>query len=357
MVMNTGMRSPATGDTVRGANSPDGFATPAHPVLLLTRRDIAALMKPEDYLAPVEEAFRCLADGRADLPLPMHIASASGGFHVKGCGVQLDRALVAVKLNANFPDNTQCGLPAIQGVVLLCEGEHGSVLAVMDSIEITSRRTAAASALAARHLARSDASVVAICGCGTQGRAHLEVLAETMAPARVLVWDVDQERAQRFATHACRDLGLDVSAVRDVADATRPADVIVTVTSARTPFLTRDGVSPGAFIAAVGADNPDKGEIAPQLMARAKVVVDVLAQCISMGDLHRAIDAGAMTCEDVHAALGDIVTGRKPGRASAGEVIVFDSTGAAALDATCAAEIHRRAAERGIGTSIAFGMR
>jgi ornithine cyclodeaminase/alanine dehydrogenase-like protein (mu-crystallin family) len=118
--------------------------------LILGRREIAALMRPQDWLAAVEAAFRALADGDADLPLPMHIPAVDAAFHVKGARMLLEgAAYVAVKVNGNFPHNPErTGLPTIQGAVLLCDGADGSLLAVMDSIEITLRRTAAASALA-----------------------------------------------------------------------------------------------------------------------------------------------------------------------------------------------------------------
>src|SRR6185436_10955274 len=135
--------------------------------------------------------FRSYANGRASVPMPMHIPVENGGFHAKGALVVLDRAYVAVKVNGNFPGNPQRnGLPTIQGVVLLYDADDGSLLAVMDSIEITLQRTAAASALAARYLAREDANSIAICGCGEQGRAQLKALASVTSVRRVLAWDL-----------------------------------------------------------------------------------------------------------------------------------------------------------------------
>src|SRR5438132_402880 len=263
------------------------------PALILTRNEIAGLMRPRDYLAAVEAGFRSYAAGSAHVPMPMHITARDGGFHVKGASVVLDRTYVAVKLNGNYPDNPRRnGLPTIQGIVLLCDASDGALLAAMDSIEITLRRTAAASALAARFLARRDAASIAICGCGEQGRAQLAALTEVMVIKRARVWDMDGEKARDFADDVRRSQGLDITAVSKIGDATRESDVIVTATTARTPFLTRDIVPPGAFVAAVGADSPEKSELAPELMANATIVVDVLAQSATMGDLHHAIDAG-----------------------------------------------------------------
>ena len=326
------------------------------PVLILRRSEVAALMNPAAYLAAAEAAFRSYANGDASVPMPMHIPVQSGGFHVKGALVILDRAYVAVKLNGNFPGNPQRnGLPTIQGVVLLCDATDGSLLAVIDSIEITSRRTAAASALAARYLAREDASSIAVCGCGDQGRAQVTALAEVVSPRRVRVWDIDIERARDFAREMHEALGLEVIAVPTVRDATWQSDIVVTATSAQTPFLTMECVSPGTFVAAIGADSPHKSELAAELLVGSKIVVDVLAQCIVMGDLHHAIDAGLVTSADVHAELGDLVIGRKPGRTNPEEITVFDSTGVAIQDVASAAWVYQRAIARNVGTFIPLG--
>jgi alanine dehydrogenase len=326
------------------------------PALILRGSEIAALMDPAAYLAAVEAGFRCYASGSASVPMPMHIPVQDGGFHAKGARVVLDRAYVAVKVNGNFPGNPQRkGLPTIQGVVLLYDADDGSLLAVIDSIEITLKRTAAASALAARYLARRDANCVAICGCGEQGRAQLAALAEVVLLKRAFAWDLDMEKAREFAREMHEALGLEVTGVQNVCDATRWSDIIVTATSAQTPFLTKECVSPGTFVAAVGADSPHKNELTAELLAGSKIVVDLLAQCVVMGDLHHAIDAGLVTSTDVHAELGDLVIGRTPGRTNPEEITVFDSTGVAIEDAASAAWVYQRAVARTVGTSIQLG--
>jgi ornithine cyclodeaminase/alanine dehydrogenase-like protein (mu-crystallin family) len=135
-------------------------------------------------------------------------------------------------------------------------------------------------------------------------------------------------------------------------EATLGAHVIVTCTTARAPFLNVGDVSPGVFIAAVGADNPEKSEMAPALMAEASVVADVLAQCAVMGDLHHAIAAGAMTADRVRAELGDVVVGTKRGRSRDDEIVIFDSTGTAIQDVASAAIVYERARERGVGMVV-----
>ena len=281
----------------------------------------------DGYLDAAEAAFRAHAEGRAAVPMPMHIPVEGGGFHAKGALAILDRPYVAVKVNANFPGNPQRGLPTIQGVVLLFDAGDGRLLAAYDSMELTARRTAAASALAALHLARADSKSIAICGCGAQARAQLEAIRRVMPIERLLAWDIERAKAEAFA----REHGGEA-----VAEIPR-ADIVVTCTSSTKPFLARRHVAPGTFIAAVGADNPHKSEIDPDLFAATKVVCDLVSQASVMGDLHHAIDAGKATVRSVHAELGDLVTGRKPGRTDPAEITLFDSTGVAIQDVAAAA--------------------
>ena len=326
-------------------------AIAARPVMILSRSDVAALMTPADYLEAVEVGFRAVHDGTADVPTPWHVETDDGGFHGKGARLQLDRPYVALKLNGNFPCNPASnGLPTIQGAILLCDGATGSPLAIMDSIEVTLRRTAAATALAARHLARTESSTVLVCGCGDQAAAQLDALRDVLTLKRGFAWDRDRSRAERLSSE-----GLDIEVAADLRFAALQSDIIVTCTAATEPFLKADMVEPGTFVAAVGADNPHKNEVHPDLMAKTLVVPDSLAQCAMMGDLHHAIKAGAMTAADIHAELPQVVGGTRPGRTGEGQITLFDSTGSAVQDVASAVRIYRRALAAGAGRTIMLG--
>jgi len=240
-------------------------------------------------------------------------------------------------------------------VIVLSDAESGTPLAIMDSARITELRTAAATAVAVRHLARSDASRVVLIGCGAQAPSHLRALREVRTISRLALIDRDPARAQRLAQWASAELGLPAEVSTSPADAVPSCDVCVTCTPSTRPVLMADMVRPGTLVAAVGADNPSKHEIDPRLMATSKVVVDSLDQCASMGDLHHALEARVMRREDVHAELGDIVAGARPGRESDDEVIVFDSTGTALQDVAAAALVFERAiaSARGIDVELA----
>ena len=320
------------------------------PTLLFTRRDVAALLGLDECIAAVERAFALHAEGRTLPPGVLGIHAGEGGFHIKAAGLELGRRYFAAKTNANFSSNpARHGLPAIQGVVALFDADTGTPLALMDSIEITLVRTGAATAVAAKHLARPDARVATICGCGNQGRVQLRALARVLPLERAYAFDADPAQAERFARELSVELGFEVSPADDLTGAVRRSDVCVTCTPARRAFLRRADVAPGTFIAAVGADSEDKQELEPELLASSAVVVDVVEQCATLGELHHALAAALMTRADVRAELGEVVAGRKPGRVSRDEVIVFDSTGTALQDVAAAAAVYEKARKVGRG--------
>jgi alanine dehydrogenase len=325
-------------------------------VLVLTRRDVGALLDLTVCIGAVERAFRLHGEGKTAAPGVLGIPVERGGFHIKAGVLELGRRYFVVKTNANFPDNPgRNSLPTIQGVIVLADAERGTPLAVIDSMEITTLRTGAATAIATQHLARPETRTATIVGCGTQGRMQLRAVSAVRRLERVYVCDRDLAIARRFAREMAAALGLDVEATADLAGAAARSDVIVTCTPSRVPVLGPDDVRPGTFVAAVGADNPEKHEIAPALLAASRIVVDVIEQAATIGDLHHALVAGVLTRADVHAELGEVVAGRKRGRCSPEETIVFDSTGMALQDVAAAAAVYERAMQAGRGLPVALG--
>ncbi len=323
--------------------------------LLLKRQDIISLLSLSDYVQIVEDAFRLYAEGKTLEPGLLHIDAPTGEFHIKGGGLQLKRTYCGVKVNAGFFQNrARFGMPNIQGTIILCDGENGYPLALMDSIEITLNRTGATTAVAAKYLARPDSCVATICGCGVQGRIQLRAIKLVLPIEKVYAFDSDPAAAEAFASDMSQELDIEVSAVPDPGGAVARGDVCITCTPARRYFLERAHVTAGMFIAAVGADSPGKHELEPALLASSTVVVDLLEQCVKVGELHHALTAGLVTADDVHAELGDVVAGRKPGRTSDDEIIIFDATGTALQDAAGAAAAYERALEAGKGTYFDF---
>jgi len=323
--------------------------------LLLTRKDVAELMNIQEYIDAVELAFRMYGEGKTAPPGILGVHANDGGFHIKAGILELQRPYFAAKVNANFPHNPQrLRLPTIQGMIALCDAENGCLLALMDSMEITIQRTGAATAVAAKYLARSDSRTVTICGCGNQGRVSLQALSQIFALDQAFAFDIDASQSQKFASNTSLELGITVNSADQLGEAVAASDIVVTCTPSHQFFLNAGVVQPGTFIAAVGADSETKHELDPTLLAKNKLVVDILEQCETIGELHHAIDDGLMSREDVHAELGQVVAGLRTGRESSKEVIVFDSTGMALQDVISAATVYERAMNRGLDRSIKF---
>ena len=323
--------------------------------LVLQRHEIAQLLTIEDCIAAVEHAFRVYGQRRAAAPGMLAFHAREGAFHIKAGFLELERSYFAAKVNGNYPGNGErFGLPTIQGVIVLCNAENGSPLAVMDSMEITARRTAAASAVAAKYLARPESAVVTVCGCGVQGYAQVRALSSVLPLRKVFAYDKDLERARGFAQQMGSELQVDISVARDLARAVGESDVCVTCTTSRVPVLMKADVPEGMFVAAVGADHPEKQELDPALLSAATVVTDVTEQCAAIGDLHHAVMSRVMQSSDVQAELGEVVAGCKPGRRSSAEVIVFDSTGMALQDVAAAAVGYEKAIAAGVGLWVDF---
>ena len=237
-------------------------------MLFLDRQDVRALLPIADCMAAVERAFAAHATGKLPAaPGVLGVHLADGGFHVKTATIGSDPGYYAAKINANFPANPdRHGWPTIQGLIGLFDSATGRPLALLDSVEITILRTAAASAIAARHLARADAAILAICGCGVQGRAHLRALKHVRRIQRVLAYDRDPARVQQFIRQMTPETHVEIEPAEDLAVAVRASDICVTCTPAREPFIGVDDVRAGQFIAAVGADSEEKQELDPEIL-------------------------------------------------------------------------------------------
>jgi len=318
--------------------------------LVLTNSEIAPLLNLDECIAAVEQAFKSYGEGKAIPPGILGMHARDGGFHIKAGFLEHEKSYFAAKMNANFPHNKKrFGLPTIQGVIILCDGENGYPLAVMDSIEITIQRTGAATALAAKYLARTDSTIITICGCGNQGRIQLRSLLRVRPLKHAFVYDIDARQAQLLADEFSNELVVERIIGENLPESVRKSDICVTCTPSREYFLNRHDVAPGTFIAAVGADSEEKQELDPTLFISNKIVVDVLEQCAAIGDLHHAIKKGLVKKSNVYAELGEVVAGMKPGRISNDEIVIFDSTGMALQDGAAAVLVYEKALDTGVG--------
>jgi len=323
--------------------------------LLFNRSDVRELLSLAECIDTVEKVFHRQGEGKIPPSGILGVRTQTGGLHVKTAYLSGAKKYIVAKLNTNFPQNyARFGKPTIQGVIVLYDADNGRLLAVLDSMEVTIRRTAAATAVAAKYLARQNSSVATICGCGEQARAQLRALCLILSLRKVYAFDIDSSASLRLAAQLSRELPIDIEAVPSLPGAIRSSDVVVTCTPATEFFVHKEDVAPGTFIAAVGADDSHKNEIDPALLASAKVVADSLEQVCTIGDTHHAIARCLMRKEDVYAELSEVVAGKKAGRINETDIIVFDSTGVAVEDAAAATVVYEKALITGIGNYFEF---
>jgi alanine dehydrogenase len=326
-------------------------------LLVLDDDAVYALYPLHEAIDVMAEALRALSAGRVQQPLRVVVrAGRDEAFAVMpACVTASGRGAAAfgakaIALRAQGPAR---GLDTVLGVVVIFDPDTGLPLAVLDATSVTAIRTAAASALATKVLARPDAGVLAILGTGAQARSHLRAMALARPLRHVRVWGRSPDGARAFARWACEQVSAPVVEAPDVAAAVAGADLICTTTASGEPILDVAAVSAGAHINAVGAAFHDRRELASDLVTRAAVFVDSREAALAeAGDLIAAIRQGAFQPEGIRAELGEVLLGRRPGRADGAEVTVFKSVGLAVEDVMSGLAVVRRARERGAGVEV-----
>lgn len=324
--------------------------------LLLSRHEVANLLTIDECMIAVESAFKMFAEGKAGPPKVIGLHALHGGLHIKAGIMHLNGNYIVAKMNSNFPGNPEKNrLPTIQGAIAVFNADNGSLLALLDSIEITIMRTGAATGIAAKYLSRKNATRIAIIGCGNQGLISLNAIAAHRDLELVYLCDTNPSQVEKLSkqiSNLYKDI--QIVCVTNIQSSLKDSDIIVTCTTSKTPIVDRQDVKAGTFIAAVGCDNEDKSEIHPNLISKSKLVTDFTDQCAAFGDLHHAIDQGFVTKSHVHAELGQIIAGQKCGRENDEEIIVFDSTGTALQDVAAASIVYERALANGAGKQFNF---
>ena len=327
-------------------------------VLVLREGEIRALLDPGACIQAMEQAFAAYATGKAQLPpvINLEVPEHRGEVHIK-TGHLSGRPYYAVKIASGFYDNTALGLPGSNGMVLVFDSRTGVPAAfLLDNGFITDLRTAAAGALAAKYLARKRVNTVAVIGSGAQARYQTKMFSLVRSFHELRVWGRSREKAEACVADL-RQAGISGQAVfvtaSSVEHAVGQADVVITVTASRQPLVRAEWLAPGATIIAVGSDGPDKQELDVQVLARAdRIIADSLPQCLRLGEIHHAVEQGAITKEKVSAELGEIAVGLKPGRTKDEELIVCDLTGVGVQDVAAASLVMERALAAGAGEKL-----
>jgi ornithine cyclodeaminase len=266
--------------------------------------------------------------------------------------------VMGLKVVSVFPGNHGTEYDSHMGAVMIFETKHGQPLALMDATEITAIRTAATSGVATRLLARQDAGDLAILGTGTQARTHLEAMGHCRKLRRVRVWSRNPEHALRFAERESRAHGIKVETMATVKAAVGGADIICTATASPDPILLGEHLSPGAHINAVGSSVPFTRELDTAAVVQSRLFVDRRESTLNeAGDFLFPKKEGAIDDAHIRGEIGQILTGKIPGRTSPEEVTLFESLGLAAEDVSAADHIYRKAIEKGMGTLVELGGR
>lgn len=319
--------------------------------LWLSEADVRAVLSLPDCIDAMQHALAAFSTGQVYQPVRTAFELRPRTFFALMPAYQADHGVLGAKLVSVIPENAARNLPTHLAAISLFDPEDGQLLAVMDGRWITELRTAAASALSTRHLARADASTLAILGSGVQARSHLKALSLVRNFRDVRVWSPTPEHVRAFVD----EMGQSTRATSTAADAVRGADVVVLATNAIAPAIDDAWVDPGAHVIAIGACRPSQREIDPALVARARLVVDSRDAALQeSGDIVQAISEGRITPEQAHLELGEILAGHKPGRQNNQEVTLFKSLGLAIEDVAAAALTYRRAKSANRGLRVEF---
>lgn len=324
--------------------------------LWLTRHDVETLLDMPAAIEAVADAYRLIYQGQAELPVRSNILVArhAGSLMTMPAYLGGDVDALGAKLITFYDTNpAQRGLPAIQGKVVLFDPQTGSLQAIIEAGLLTAMRTGAAGGVAARHLARADARTLTIFGSGAQAPYQVEAVLCERPIERVFVLSRAPANAETLAAHLTQRFGVTVQAATDVEEAVQAADILVTATSAHDPLFDGALLRPGVHISGIGSHLPHAREVDITTLRRAKVVVDQASACLAeAGDLIQPVRAGLYDPGRIHAEIGAIIAGDRPGRADAAEITFFKSVGLAAQDVAVARVVCRKALEQGAGVQL-----
>jgi alanine dehydrogenase len=322
--------------------------------VLLSEQDVRIVLSMHDLIDAMEGALVRFSSREVAQPLRTVIEV---GLQRAFVGVMpafiADPAALGTKVVSVFGSNTAVGLPTHLATIVLLDPMTGELLAIMDGRFITEARTAAVSAVSAKHLARPDASKLAIIGSGVQARSHLEAMALVRELRDVRVWSRSEENRAAFAREMRPRVDAPVRATASAQEAVDGADLIVLATASREPVVRSEWIAEGAHVCAVGACRPDQREMDTELVRRGRVFVDSRTGALAeAGDIVIPLKAGAFDETHLAGELGEVAMGNVTGRTSSDQVTIFKSLGMAVEDVAAAHLAYVKAAERGLGRGI-----
>lgn len=321
---------------------------------LLTEEHVRSLLTMDELITAMESAVARFSAREVLQPVRtvLTVGPTRAYFGLMPAYIE-QPARLGAKLVTVFNDNHTRGLPSHLATIVLLDPDTGALIALMDGRYITESRTAAVSAVSARHLARADAGTLAIIGSGVQARSHLEAYAAVRALREVRVWSPNPRSRERFVHEMTRHAGVRISGSGSAEQAVRGADLIVLATSSPTPVVEDDWIAAGAHVVCVGACRPDQREMDPALVARGRLFVDSRAAAlVESGDVVMGMREQRFGEAHIAGELGELVLGRVAGRTANADVTIFKSLGMAVEDVVTADLVLRRAIETGAGTEL-----
>lgn len=320
---------------------------PTHQTLILTRRDVSQVLDIKQSIVSVEKVFKEYALKKAFMPpkVYLRVDKYHGDFRAMPAFSDGLKAACVKWVNVH-PGNKSIGLPTVMGVIILSDPKTGFPLCIMDGTYVTSIRTAAAGAVAAKYLARKDSKIVALVGCGVQAGSQLLALKEVVKIREVYVYGPEEKLIKNFIKDVKKFCPCPIFASKNVESCVKDADIIVTTTPSRKPLVYLKWLKKGVHINAIGADAKGKQELQADILKKASVVIDDWAQASHSGEINVPLSRGAITKKNITATMGEVVCGAKVGRRSLKDITVFDSTGLAIQDVAVASLVYRAALKR-----------
>jgi len=326
------------------------------PITILTEADIRSCLDlDEEAFSAVADGFTSLAAGEVTVPpiVRIDVPDHEGEVDIKTAYVRgLDS--FAIKIAAGFFQNYRLGLPTGSGMMVLVSARTGRPEAVLlDNGYLTDVRTGAAGALAARHLARKRVETAGVIGSGMQARYQIRALKQVRDFRRLMVYGIVPDQVEEYAAEMASVLGVEVVKAANAETVVRNSDVVVTCTPAKEPYLKAEWLHPGLHITAMGTDSEDKQELYADALGRADLLVcDRKSQSFRLGEFHNGLEAGVISRDDPIIELGELTSGREPGRKSDKEITICDLTGVGVQDTAIALLAYQKAMERDLGLQI-----
>ena len=321
-------------------------------VLWLTQEEVKSVMDMHSDMQVVERAFRQHGLGKVQMPPKSYLYYTAYNGDLRTMPAYLEKEdITGVKIVNVHPGNPALGLPTVMALIVLISPQTGAPIAIMDGTYLTDIRTGAAGGIAVKYLARKDSKVIGMVGAGNQARTQLEALSEVFEPELVKVTSRTKESCERFIREAADIISCEIryeETIENVCD----CDILVTTTPTRKPIVKAQWIKEGTHINAIGADAVGKEELDPELIIRSKIVVDDIVQALHSGEVNVPLSKHYISENDIHAQLGEVIVGLKPGRTSEEEITIFDSTGLAIQDVASAHLVYQRALSKGLGRQV-----